>query len=59
MWYSGYEQINIQPSQIFTAAQYPIWQAAVADTFSGVEELMIDDTPQCIFRIQTSVAFDG
>lgn len=40
MWYSGYEQINIQPSQIFTAAQYPIRQAAVAVTFSGLEELM-------------------
>lgn len=39
MWYSGYEQLNIQPSQIFTAAEFQIRQAAVAVTFSGLEEL--------------------
>ncbi len=39
MWYSGYEQINVQPSQIFTAAEFPIRQAAVAVSISGLEEL--------------------
>jgi len=39
MWYSGYEQLNIQPSQIFTAAEFQIRQAAVAVTFSGLETL--------------------
>ena len=38
-WYSGYEQINVQPSQIFTAAEFPIRQAAVAVSISGLEEL--------------------
>lgn len=39
MWYAGYEQLNIQPQQIFTAAEFHIRQAAVAVTFSGLEEL--------------------
>ena len=39
MWYSGYEVLNISPSQIFTAATFPIRQAAVAVSVSGLEEL--------------------
>lgn len=39
MWYSGYETINVSPSQIFTAAEFPIRQAAVAVSISGLEEL--------------------
>jgi len=39
MFYSGYEQLNISPSQIFTAAEFPIRQAAVAVSISGLEEL--------------------
>jgi hypothetical protein len=39
MWYSGYEVLNVSPSQIFTAAEFPIRQAAVAVTISGLEEL--------------------
>lgn len=38
-WYSGYEKLNISPQQTFTAAEYNIRQAAVAVTFSGLEEL--------------------
>ena len=38
-WYSGYEQLNVAPSQIFTAAEYPIRQAAVAVSISGLEQL--------------------
>ncbi len=34
-WYSGYEQINVQPSQTLTAAEYAIRQAAVAVSISG------------------------
>lgn len=37
--YSGYELINIQPSDVFTAAEYPIRQAAVAVSISGLELL--------------------
>ena len=31
--------MNIAPSQVFTAAEYPIRQAAVAVSISGLEEL--------------------
>ncbi len=39
MWYSGYETINVAPSQIFSAAEFYIRQAAVAVSISGLEEL--------------------
>jgi len=38
-YYSGYQLLNIAPSQTFTAAEYPIRQAAVAVTISGLEEI--------------------
>lgn len=38
-WYSGYQTLNIQPSQVFSAAEYPIRQSAVAVSISGLEEL--------------------
>lgn len=38
-WYSGYQTLNIAPSQVFSAAEYPIRQAAVAISISGLEEL--------------------
>lgn len=37
--YSGYQLLNIQPSDIFTAAEYPIRQSAVAVSISGLEML--------------------
>ena len=37
--YSGYETLNIQPSDVFTAAEYAIRQAAVAVSISGLEML--------------------
>jgi hypothetical protein len=39
MWYSGYEVLNINPQQIFTAAEFYIRQAAVSVSISGLEEL--------------------
>lgn len=36
---SGYQSLNIAPSQVFSAAEYPIRQAAVAVSISGLEEL--------------------
>ena len=38
-WYSGYQTLNIAPSQVFSAAEFPIRQAAVAVSISGLEEL--------------------
>lgn len=39
VWYSGYQTININPSQVFSAAEFPIRQAALAVSISGLEEL--------------------
>jgi hypothetical protein len=36
--YSGYEPLNIQPSDVLTAAEYSWKQAAMAVTMSGLEE---------------------
>lgn len=37
--YSGYEVLNISPSDVFTAAEFPIRQSAVAVSISGLEML--------------------
>jgi hypothetical protein len=37
--YSGYETLNISPSDVFTSASYNYKQAAVAVTISGLEQL--------------------
>lgn len=37
--YTGYDVLNIAPSDVFTAAQYPFAQAAVAVSISGLEQL--------------------
>jgi len=37
--YSGYDLLNIAPSDVFTAAQYDFKQAAMAVTISGLEQL--------------------
>lgn len=39
MRYAGYDVLNVTPSDVFTAAQYPIAQAAVAVSISGLEML--------------------
>ncbi len=39
VWYSGYQTLNIAPSQVFTAAEFPIRQAALAISISGLEEI--------------------
>lgn len=37
--YSGYEVLNISPSDVFSAAEFPIRQSAVAVSISGLEQL--------------------
>jgi hypothetical protein len=39
MWYSGYEFLNISLNDTMTAARFPIKQASIAVTISGLEEL--------------------
>ena len=36
-WYSGYQILNIAPSQTFSAAEFPIRQSACAVSISGLE----------------------
>lgn len=38
-WYSGYDTLNISPSDVLSAAEFNWKQAAVAVTMSGLEEL--------------------
>ena len=37
MYYSGYESLNISPSDVFSAAEYDWKQAAVNVSWSGLE----------------------
>lgn len=39
MWYSGYDQLNVSPSDVITAVEFNYAQAAVAVSMSGLEEL--------------------
>jgi len=54
-WYSGYEQINVSPSQTLTAAEFPIRQAAVAVSISGLEQLQNAGPEQMIDLIESRV----
>lgn len=46
--YSGYEALNISPSDVFTGAEYNYAQAAVAVSISGLEELQNSGPEQII-----------
>lgn len=48
MYYSGAEVLNINPADVISAAQYPIKQAAVAVTMSGLEMLQNSSEEQII-----------
>lgn len=54
--YSGYEILNIQPSDVFTAAEYDWKQAAAAVTISGLEELQNDGDAQVIDLLESRIA---
>lgn len=46
--YSGYEALNISPSDVFTAAEYNYAQAAVAISISGLEMIQNSGEAQAI-----------
>ena len=54
--YSGYEALNIQPSDVFTAAEFPIRQAAVAVSISGLEELQNAGREQVINLLESRIS---
>lgn len=53
--YSGYEQLDISPSDVFTAAEYNIKQAAVAVSISGLEEIQNSGRSAMINLIRSRV----
>ncbi len=55
MWYSGYEFLNISLNDTMTAARFPIKQASVAVTISGLEDLMNGSEEQMIDLIEARV----
>lgn len=53
--YSGYEILNIQPSDVFTAAEFPIRQAAVAVSISGLEMLQNSGRERVIDLLESRI----
>src|ERR1700748_2683974 len=53
--YSGYDVLNITPSDVFTAAQYPFAQAAVAVSISGLEMLQNSGKEKMINLLESRI----
>jgi hypothetical protein len=53
--YSGYEVLNIAPSDVFTAAEFPWRQAAVAVSISGLEQLQNTGPSQVIDLLESRI----
>lgn len=53
--YSGYETLNISPSDVFTSAEFNYAQAAVAVSISGLEEIQNSGKEQVIDLIVSRV----
>ena len=56
MRYSGYDILNITPSDVFTAAQYSIAQAAVAVSISGLEMLQNTGKEKMIDLLESRIS---
>lgn len=54
--YSGYETLNISPSDVFTAAEFNYAQAAVAVSISGLEELQNSGDSAIINLLSSRIA---
>lgn len=55
-WYSGYDPLNISPSDVFTAALYDIKQASVAVSISGLEELQNNGDQAMIDLLESRIS---
>lgn len=53
--YSGYETLDVSPSQVFTSASYNYKQAAVAITISGLEELQNSGEERIIDLLESRI----
>lgn len=54
-WYSGYDPLNISPSEVFSAAAFDWKQASVAVSISGLEELMNAGEEQMIDLLESRI----
>lgn len=54
-WYSGYDPLNITPSEVFSAAEFDWKQCAVAVSISGLEQLMNSGEEQFIDLLEARV----
>lgn len=55
-WYSGYDTLNISPSEVFSAAEFDWKQCATAVSISGLEQLMNSGSEQFIDLLESRVA---
>lgn len=53
--YSGYEALNISPSDVFTGAEYNYAQAAVAVSISGLEMIQNNGEEQAIDLLESRI----
>ena len=53
--YSGYEMLNISPSDVFTSSEYNYAQAAVAISISGLEEIQNSGEEQIIDLLESRI----
>lgn len=53
--YSGYETLNISPSDVFTAAEFDWKQAAVAVSISGLEQLQNSGSERVIDLLESRI----
>jgi len=54
--YSGYETLDISPSDVMTAAEFEIKQAAVSVSISGLEQLQNSGKEQMIDLLESRIA---
>lgn len=54
-YYSGYEQLDISPSDVITAAEFDIKQAAVNVSISGLEQLQNSSRERMIDLMQSRI----
>ena len=55
MWYSGYEFLNISLNDTMTAARFPLKQASIAVTLSGLEDLQNAGDAAMLDLIETRI----
>jgi len=55
MWYSGYQELNVAPSDVISAAEFNWRQAAVAVSISGLEQLQNSGKERVIDLLESRI----